>query len=670
MLAPIVYAQDVEGTYKGDYSIEYLTKNYNLVTFGQKDNNLPNNLKSTIIGTKGSLSNFSNIEGPILINGDFTSTNGATYGTKDTSYESFIKGNVGSNVTTPAKRITNSDYVNFEEMYQQVINEQQKLVENSQYNINNSYIEIPQPGIYTLNNALHHGSNYVVGITIDNYKKDKLYVINNMKLIELGGYDIRIKNSTDSYYQSINDFRRNNEYTGNIIINYPNARYIRLATASGKIVAPKADVYFNPSYFNYGNNQGTDAILANSITAYNSSIAFTPYNSEAKIVENASEVTEPTDYADDLYTGDYSIEEMLKNYSVVTLGQKDFEKNTVFYRTGNYRKGSAKIFHIAGEFLINGDLDTSRIDLENTFATESTVTGNFKDYYPYRTKYWGNNQNYNGDFGTISSLYLKSNTDNYYYGAIYTQKDFINFERLYEHITEEQQMLTSGQTVEPEEVLHIQIGSNYVIEDISNVKEIVFEGYEDNKDMATYITILNNGNMTMPKVMAEDPENGYMTTNDYMGKKYATYSYEQYTFGPDHYFGNIVWNAPNATYIQLTEDAPFAGHLIAPNADVETPELHFSGCFIVNSLFTAGNTEAHFYPMTAGAVLGTFLENQRKINNPAPEPETQDDGETSGLGQKNPETSTGAKVVLLVALLILSVIGLIKFRNPKHEKIG
>ena len=36
-----------------------------------------------------------------------------------------------------------------------------------------------------------------------------------------------------------------------------------------------------------------------------------------------------------------------------------------------------------------------------------------------------------------------------------------------------------------------------------------------------------------------------------------------------------------------------------PNADVETPELHFAGCFIVNSIYGEGNTEAHFYPINS-----------------------------------------------------------------------
>ena len=667
MLAPTVFAQNVEGTYKGDYSIEYLIKNYNVVTFGQKDNNLSDYLKSLVKASKGSIKDVTNIEGPILVNGDYTSSDDATYGTKDSSYESYIKGNVGNNVTTTAKRVTTSNYVDFKKMYQQVINEQQKLVDDTEYKINDYQIKIDKPGIYTITNAQQYGRwDAKTNIAIKNYDKYKLYVFNVMKLIELQGFDILIENENGTDYIPITEYMQNNEYSGNIIINYPNAIFMNiLISCPVNIIAPKADITLsNVSYGNYQNG-ATGAILANSITGYNAVITYYPYSSNKTIVKNAPEITEPEDYKDDLYTGSYSLDEMLKNYSVVTLGQKNYEKNTIFYKTGGYKKGSAKIFHIAGQFLVNGDLNSQRQDLESNYATESAIGGNCRECNSFGYfKFWKYDQNYDGTWGTLSNVYQKGTEEIYQSKALQVKKDFINFKRLYEKVVEEQQMLSDGETIEPKETLHIKIGSNYVIDDISNVKEIVLDGFDENKNEATYITIMNEGNITMPKVMAEDAKNGYITTNDYMGKESATYQYEQYSFGPDHYFGNVVWNVPNANYIELTEDAPFAGHLIAPNADVETPELHFSGCFVVNSLYTAGNTEAHFYPMTAGDVLGTFLENQMKINNPEPEPETSDEN------QKNPETSTGAIVAIVVFLLILSIIGIIKLRNPKHEKIG
>ena len=57
--------------------------------------------------------------------------------------------------------------------------------------------------------------------------------------------------------------------------------------------------------------------------------------------------------------------------------------------------------------------------------------------------------------------------------------------------------------------------------------------------------------------------------------------------------------------------------MIAPNADVETPELHFAGCFIVNSIYGEGNTEAHFYPIRSdlkcvSREYDSLSENQKK----------------------------------------------------------
>ena len=69
----------------------------------------------------------------------------------------------------------------------------------------------------------------------------------------------------------------------------------------------------------------------------------------------------------------------------------------------------------------------------------------------------------------------------------------------------------------------------------------------------------------------------------------------------DEYHGNIIFNVPNANYIKLAPNAPFAGHLIAPNADVETEETQLAGCMIVNSLYAEGGSEAHFYPLTSTA---------------------------------------------------------------------
>ena len=185
-------------------------------------------------------------------------------------------------------------------------------------------------------------------------------------------------------------------------------------------------------------------------------------------------------------------------------------------------------------------------------------------------------------------------------GYVESDKSYINFDRLYNNIVAEQKKIEKGTELKPDSngILHITIGGCYNIKNIANVREIIFDNFEDNKNKLTIITIDDSGDINFP--LLSKSGNGYkgIVTNDYYGKEKATHFYERDTFlSRDSYHGNIVWNLPNATYIKLKEDAPFAGHLVAPNADVETPELHFAGSFIVNSIYGEGNTEAHFYPL-------------------------------------------------------------------------
>ena len=252
-----------------------------------------------------------------------------------------------------------------------------------------------------------------------------------------------------------------------------------------------------------------------------------------------------------------------------------------------------------------------RLDTESNYVTESYIRGKIS---PFINKFWSVSGNH-AIFGNKNPILI--------WGGIHNQEslkklieagadintniiiaaDFINFDRLYDNITMQQNAIEEGQKIDEDDgVAHIEIGSNYVIEDINQVNEIVFDNFEKNKDKLTIITIKNNGNINFPKMsyqVKNSTNNTLLITNDYYGKEEATYEYELNTFKQDDYYGNIIWNVPNATYITLAENAPFAGHLVAPNADVETPELHFAGCFIVNSLYCEGSTEAHFYPLTA-----------------------------------------------------------------------
>ena len=44
------------------------------------------------------------------------------------------------------------------------------------------------------------------------------------------------------------------------------------------------------------------------------------------------------------------------------------------------------------------------------------------------------------------------------------------------------------------------------------------------------------------------------------------------------------------------------------NANVESTETQFSGCFIVNSFFAEGASEAHFYPLTASKMNESYVD--------------------------------------------------------------
>ena len=81
----------------GNYSIEYLLKNYNVVTLGQKTNNnidYYNNNEIFMIAGKGNIEDVPSIEGAILVQGNYTSQNNATFATNAGSTKSFIKGTI------------------------------------------------------------------------------------------------------------------------------------------------------------------------------------------------------------------------------------------------------------------------------------------------------------------------------------------------------------------------------------------------------------------------------------------------------------------------------------------------------------------------------------------------------------------------------------------------
>ena len=313
------------------------------------------------------------------------------------------------------------------------------------------------------------------------------------------------------------------------------------------------------------------------------------------------------DYSDDVYDGDYSLYEMLENYNLITFGKKELDDSI---NIANFSKGGARLFHINSRFLINGNLNIYRFDFLYDI-------NNFKSYaktlsHQGRFFFCGWNGG-NNNCGVTSSYSLDNLPDKLYTSTqeyLYingnassnksTGGEYMNFDRLYDSIVDEQSKIRKGKTITAEGgVAHVETGGEYYIDDISDIESIMFDNFEANEDDLTIITINNSGKISFPKIYetAENGEGNLVSTNDYMGMERPNSEYAEF-FVLNKYYGNIIWNLPNATYIELPS-APFIGHLVAPKADVTGPELHYAGAFLVNSLYIQGNSEAHFYPLTS-----------------------------------------------------------------------
>ena len=337
------------------YSIEYLLRNYNAVTLGQKTNNNIDyfNNNNFSIAEKGNIEDVSNIEGAVLVQGNYTSSNDANFGSKAGSTKSFIKGTKGDNVTTTSSLSTDSNFVDFEKMYVQIVNEQQMLIDKTKEHIMGPNLEITSPGVYTINNlalqeyemdaennnTTYNGPNRLF---IKNYDKNKLYVFNSYdEYPQINSINIILMEKNSPNAINLRELVSTGQYTGNIIFNFPKAKIVLLGGYSGgtHIVAPKADAIIS-SY-----HSGT--VIANSIknTNYNTSIIKANYNIEESLLEKTGDsyLDEYKDYNDDKYTGSYSLSELLQNYSIVTLGKKNLDSKTKLAQNGQI-PGSLKLF--------------------------------------------------------------------------------------------------------------------------------------------------------------------------------------------------------------------------------------------------------------------------------------------------------------------------------------
>ena len=551
--------------------------------------------------------------------------------------------------------MTNSDYIDFNKMYENVLLTSENLIDNTQYHLQGIKLEVTKPGIYTVDNVatsyLTNGSLQGNDILIKNYDNNSLYVFNYYNEYIYNYPEITIMESGSPNSVSLKEYIESGNYKGNIILNFPKAKEIEIGginSISGNMIAPNAIVLINNNYQDYQyidyNEQYINyyygTIIANTICRENNYSSRTQINNIIKTEYALNEdilnkpeyyIIKAKDYNDDYYTRDYSIKDLLKNYNLVTLGKKQINaKSKINEYNQNPKSGSIKIFHITGQFLISGDVlsklydneideytsygrteytkfDRTALDTESKEVTESFIKGNISIDVPFKHRDGAGNVYYtemSKQTIVIPQTWDSMNSDTKIYNqgknAVFldfspeqhTYDKYINFDRLYNNIVAEQKGIAEGKTLTAgsDGILHIPTGGTYTIEDISNIKEIVFDNFEKNKDELTIITIKNGGDINFPLISKDG--NGYkgIVTNDYFGKENATHLYELDTFlSEDSYYGNIVWNLPNADFIKLKENAPFAGHMIAPNADVETPELHFAGCFIVNSIYGDGN---------------------------------------------------------------------------------
>ena len=642
-------------SFDGEYSIDYLLKNYSLVTLGQNSSLLNHyyDFSAEDIGdirftTNSSVSHY--IEGPILVNGDFVTESPIIINSLPGNNKSYIKGSKSSTISVQSDLVTDSNYIDFNKLYNVVLRDSYNLAEASTNYINDKKIEIDRPGNYTINNTSLYwcdSNNFAYGnyynyctnntILIKNFDSDSLYIFNmyNEIINLLPSINIIEKNSSN--VMSLRDYVLSGKYKGNIIFNFPRATFINVGYFysnygiyysnlpetgfTGNIIAPNAEISFS---YNYGNISDYSSSYHGTIIAngfrnnYIDYLSFNVYKTNYELDDkiesnNCNYFAQPKDYNDDYYSRSYSISDLLQNYSLVTLGHKRIDSKSKLSQFGDVNPGSMKLFHITGQALVSGfayggNDGKVAFDLESNKVTESFVNGfgqnNISVIQP-----WDNMASDTTAYiYQKNSLFLKYPLNNGYGPGLYTSffnystvYSYINFDRLYNNVVAEQKGIEEGDKVKASNgVAHIPIGGNYVIDDVSDINKIVFDNFEENKDVITIVTIKNSGDINFPEI---NKDKGYykgIITNDYYGKKQATHLYERDTFvTEDGYYGNIIFNVPNATYIKLKENVPFAGHLIAPNADVETEETHFAGCFIVNSIYGEGNTEAHFYPLTA-----------------------------------------------------------------------
>lgn len=308
-------------------------------------------------------------------------------------------------------------------------------------------------------------------------------------------------------------------------------------------------------------------------------------------------VPEPGEIVQDYYDGNYTIEDVISKYNVVTFEDIDKYKHIVgpVLVEGNLGQEGETIYHthktegvnscIKGEVVANGNTTsneyTNPTDVKLYVGEENEVVA-YRAYDNYEDRTLDVNEHYEATSYTVNGKPSYTN-----YMAIRTE-NYFDFERLKTNVINEQASFAEGTTLTPDEngVIYVEAGSTYTINSLAEVSEIRINNLElNNNEQTTLINIVDSGTtddgegnsyLQMPSIT--DGTGTQFSTNDYIGDVSNTM--------------NLVWSIPNATKVVFGSSV-FVGHVIAPNANVEKLAGNSAGCIICKNI---QGEEIHYYP--------------------------------------------------------------------------
>lgn len=330
------------------------------------------------------------------------------------------------------------------------------------------------------------------------------------------------------------------------------------------------------------------------------------------------------------YTGDYTIEAMINQYNVVTLGQEQIHEKIPEY-TYTEAQGNVRNFsHIVGPVLIEGEIGKvgtqdyeALTAIQRVFGVSPYIKGRIRAHVndfssqdgTKPTLYFGSA---NEDLFAYPDWASEGNMPTWWYGSQYNSglsyfsnhsfeiiDDYIDFKKLYDNIKSQQHQLKKGTVVTPEyvdysggkNVIKITYGEYYTIESLDGVDAIVFYGFDENQDNTTVINLLDAGDdtksLSMPELLIYE-NNSY---NQFVINALPSMDPTTGEITAEERIRNVIWNIPNAEYISFDLNSAFVGHIIAPQADVDFLDTNYGGCMVANSIISSGSTgQIYFHP--------------------------------------------------------------------------